>query len=156
VDAAAARQMIRDRRFCVLSTSTPDGRPWVTPLFYNYDSSYRIVFESAREARHSRLIAENPHVAIVIARLVAQEPLQGVYLECEAREVPPQHLEEALEVFKHGPHAKKASQSRRVDDYLGDRPLRLYEAVYERAYVLVTVRTADGYEVDRRIEISLL
>jgi pyridoxine/pyridoxamine 5'-phosphate oxidase len=151
-----ARGLIRDLRFCVLSTVTPDGQPWVSPLFYNYDDAYRIIFESAKDSRHCSNIAVNPRVAIVIARLLARDPLVGVYLECEAREVPVEGLAEALEVFKHGPHGKRESESRQVSDYLGDKPLRLYEAVHRQAYVLTQVRTPDGYTIDQRIEINLV
>ena len=155
MDTQEARDLIRDTRFCVLSSATPDGQPWVSPLFYNYDDSYRLVFESARESRHAQLIAGNPRVAIVVARLMARGPIVGVYFECEAREVPVEGLDEALAVFKHGPHQKQESQDRRVSDYLDDKPLRLYEAVPSRTYALNQVRTPEGYLIDERVEVRL-
>ena len=156
MDADRARQLIHDIRFCVLSTSAQDGQPWVSPLFFNYDPSYRIVFESAKDARHSRNIASNPRVAIVIARLLARDPILGVYLECEAREVPVERLPEALEVFKDGPHRKQESAKRKVTDYLDDKPLRLYEAVHHKSYILTQIRTPEGYTIDQRVEITLV
>lgn len=156
MDAEQARQLMHNVRFCLLSTVTPEGLPWGSPLFYNYDASYRIVFESAKDARHSRNIATNPRVSIVIARLLARTPIVGVYLECHAREVPVEALDDALAVFKRGPHGKQESQGRQVSDYLDGRPLRLYEAVPERSYVLEQVQTHEGYTIDRRVEIALV
>jgi hypothetical protein len=139
----------------VLSSSTPDGRPWVSPLFYNYDERHRLVFESARDARHCQNIADNPRVAVVIARLLARDPIVGVYLECAAREVPVEDLDDALRVFKQGPHKNRETHTREVSDYLGDKPLRLYEAVPYQVYLLTQVYTPEGYSIDQRVEISL-
>ena len=87
--------------------------------------------------------------------MLARIPIVGVYLECEAREVPVDRLEEALEVFKNGPHRKQESAGRKVSDYLDDKPLRLYEAVHHKSYILTQIKTLEGYTIDQRVEIDL-
>ena len=151
MDSKQAKKLLREVRYCVLATTMSSGQPWVTPLFYNYDESYSLVWESAHSAMHSQLLVKNPRVAIVVAQF---DQKKAVYLDCTAQEVKPERLDKALTVFMHGPHTDRPRE-RKVADYLGDKPLRLYEAVPLAAYALVEVQTEDGYTIDRRVEINL-
>jgi nitroimidazol reductase NimA-like FMN-containing flavoprotein (pyridoxamine 5'-phosphate oxidase superfamily) len=151
MDSKQAKDLLREVRYCVLASVTSSGQPWVTPLFYNYDESYNLIWESAREAMHSQLLVQDARVAIVVAQF---DEKKAVYLDCTAREVEPERLDYALNVFMHGPH-KNRSMERRVADYLGDKPLRLYEAVPLAAYAVVEVQTEDGYMIDQRVAIKL-
>lgn len=137
---------------CVIASSSPSGEPWVSPVFFNYTRELHIVFESARDSRHARLLAENPRVAIVVADLQHKGSPRGVYLECAAREVTPEELPRALDVFLHGPHEKHIERT--PEDYLGGKPIRLYEARPQRLFYLTQV-TTDGYELDERVELPL-
>jgi nitroimidazol reductase NimA-like FMN-containing flavoprotein (pyridoxamine 5'-phosphate oxidase superfamily) len=154
VDSAAARRLLREQHYCTIATASPDGAPWVSPVFFNYDDAYRLVWESARDAQHSRLIEVNPRVAVVVAG-DASAADEAVYLECRARAVPADGLARALDVFLHGPHQKQESPSRRVEDYGPTARLALYEAVPERVYVLEVGHEEHGYRVDRRREIRI-
>ena len=146
-------EIFAKNRFCTLACSSLDGQPWVAPLFFNYDSSFGIVWESSRHARHSRSIEQNPRVAIVVADFSADGPSRGIYLECIAREVSEEDLEKALALFVGGPHKKNLQRTKA--DYAGAKPLRLYEARPQIAYALTQVETADGYTLDERVEIQL-
>ena len=146
-------QILKDNYHCVLSCASSTGEPWVAPVFFNYDASLRIVWESARDARHAQLIAENPRVAIVIADLSHRGTPRGVYIEGNGREVPHDGLPQALDLFVRGPHTKHIQRD--VTDYLGDKPLRLYEVVPERIFHLRQVTTPEGYVVDERVELPL-
>lgn len=145
-------QLLERNVHCVIASASADGEPWASPVFFNYDPALRIVFESARDSRHAGLIADNPRVMIAVADLAHRGPPRGVYLEALAREVPPEGLDKALDLFANGPHRKDLKRT--VADYLDDKPLRLYVAVPQRLYGLTQV-TVDGYEVDQRVEIPL-
>ena len=62
-----AARILKEQWFCVLGTASTGAEPWVTPVFFNHDASYRFVWESSREAHHSQLIAANSSIAIVVA-----------------------------------------------------------------------------------------
>src|SRR5688500_86849 len=98
-----AGEILRKNRFCILATCGDDGRPWVTPLFYNYDAAYVLYWASARNARHTMIIEANPNVAIVVSDMAG---VRGVYFECVAGEVPATQAGTALEAFLHGPHKR--------------------------------------------------
>jgi uncharacterized protein YhbP (UPF0306 family) len=137
---------------CTIASASLEGIPWVSPVFFNYDASLRIVFESAQDSHHALLIAANPRVAIVVADMTHRGRPRGVYLEAEAREVTPARLEDALELFVNGPHRKKIRRT--LADYDGAKPFRLLEAMPRRLFGLTQVRRA-GYVVDERVEIPL-
>jgi uncharacterized protein YhbP (UPF0306 family) len=148
------REILDENPYCTLASASLGGQPWVSPLFFNYDAAtLRIVWESARESRHSCLIAENPLVSLVVSNVCTGGAPRGIYLECEAREVPPEGLTEALALFAQGPHKKEVNRS--LNDYLGEKPLRLYEAIPQAAYVLRQVETAEGYVIDERLPLEL-
>lgn len=137
---------------CVVASSSAGGEPWASPVFFNYGPDLRIVFESAHTSRHATLIAANPRVAIAVADFSHRGRPRGVYLEAQAREVPPDGLAGALDLFLNGPHRKKLERS--VADYASGKPLRLYEAIPHALYGLTQVKL-DGYVIDQRVEVPL-
>jgi hypothetical protein len=154
-DLDALRQILQRQPFCVLGSASNDGEPWVTPVFYNYDASLRLIWESSREAVHSRHIAENPRVAAVVTQLDVEDADEAAYFDCLAVQVPPDRLAEALTAYLDGPHQRQHGIQHRVEDYLGDKPLRLYEAVPYRAYLLDVTYTEDKHRIDSRHEVDL-
>jgi hypothetical protein len=144
-------EVLKANRFCILATSGRDGRPWATPLFYNYDASYVLYWESARDTRHTRLIEENPNVAIAIPDM---DGVRGVYFEGIAGEVPPGELDQALDRFLNGPHERDRGE-RTAEDFGPDRPLGLYYARPVSAYLMTGARKVDGYLIDERVPIAL-
>jgi nitroimidazol reductase NimA-like FMN-containing flavoprotein (pyridoxamine 5'-phosphate oxidase superfamily) len=153
-DSAAIRDIFKRNLFCVIATASPSGAPWLSPVFYNYDSEYNLVWESARDALHSHNIAANPRVAVFIKDTVAKGPARDVYIEATAREVPAERVAEALRTWQDGPHGHSDREPREVGDYGGSRPMRLYEARIERLYVLDEA-VGEGYRVDVRVEVDV-
>jgi hypothetical protein len=152
---AKALRILREQRFCVLATATPDGQPWPSPVFFNYDTTYRLVWETGRDAWHSQLIRQNPRVGIVVADLSGETSDEAVFLDCEAEEVPPEGLAAALDTFLHGPHKPTAATEHKVENYLDDEPLRLFLAIPLRAYVMVVTHDEQGRRIDSREPIDL-
>jgi hypothetical protein len=154
-EGETARRILREQHYCVVATATRMGQPWVSPVYFNVDDSYKLVWESARDSRHSVLIAENPRVAIVVANFSRQESDEALYLECEAAEVPPSGLEAALGVYLNGWHRRGRSREHKIGDYLDGEPLRLYEAVPQISYLMVVTYDAQGRRIDKRHEVHL-
>jgi hypothetical protein len=144
-------EILAANRFCILATSGSDGRPWATPLFYNYDASYVLYWESARDTRHTRLIAENPNVAIAVSDM---DGVRGVYFEAIAGEVPADELDEALDCFLNGPHERDREQ-RTAADFAPDRPLGLFYARPVSAHLMAGTKRLDGYQIDERVPVAL-
>jgi hypothetical protein len=141
----------------MLATASIDCAPWVTPIFFNYDDSYRFVWESASDARHSRLIAENPSVALVVPDLLGKGGFsRAVYFEAKANEVSPERVPEALAWLLNGHHRKSDGMHRTARDYLGESSLRLYESLPSRVFGIEPVPVGGGRFVDQRFEIDLL
>ncbi len=61
-----AKEIIENNIYCTVATSTKDGKPWISPVFFGYDENYNIYWVSDKNAKHSELIRNNPSVAIVI------------------------------------------------------------------------------------------
>ena len=153
-DAAGIRDVFQRNHFCVIATASPTGAPWLSPVFYNYDPDYTLVWESARDAQHSRNIAVNPSIAVFIKDTAARGPARDVYIEATAREVPPERLAEALRTWQDGPHGHSDRERREVEDYALSKLLRLYEARIDRLFVLDET-VVDDYRVDVRVEVDV-
>jgi nitroimidazol reductase NimA-like FMN-containing flavoprotein (pyridoxamine 5'-phosphate oxidase superfamily) len=61
-----AERVILANRYLVLGTCSDEDAPWVAPVEYAVDKHDRFYWVSARDAVHSRHIAQNPKVALVI------------------------------------------------------------------------------------------
>lgn len=49
-----------------LASSSPEGKPWVSNVWFVYDDNLNIYWVSSRSVRHSQEIKANPHVAAAI------------------------------------------------------------------------------------------
>ena len=110
-----------------------------------------LYWESARDTRHTRLIAENPNVAIAVSDM---DGVRGVYFEAVAGEVLAGELDEALDRFLKGPHERDREQ-RTAADFAPHRPLGLFCARPVSAYLMTGARKVDGYLIDERVPIAL-
>jgi len=137
VDTTAhARDVLAATTYVVLATADADGHPWATPVWFAADGLDRILWVSATESRHSRLIEERPEVALtVFDSTVLSGEAAAFYATAVARPVPDDLLDGALAVY----NARGAQQG--LDPFTrerltGDARLRLYEAVVVDAWVL--------------------
>jgi hypothetical protein len=153
-EVSAVREVFRRNGFCVIATASLAGEPWLSPVFFNYDADYTIVWESAHASLHSHYLHDNPRIAIFIKDTSTKAPALDVYIEATAREVPPQRLAEALHTWSNGPHGHSDRAERTVADYAPDKPLRLYEARLDHVYALDET-VVDDYRVDVRVEVDV-
>ena len=145
--AATARAIIDAGLYMVLGTADPEGRPWVSPVYYA-PADYREFFWVSRpEARHSRNLEARPEVSIVI--FDSTIPIgtgQGVYMSAVAQELRGDERAGGIEVFSRRSLAHGASDWM-IKDVEAPAALRLYRATAEEHYVLG--------ENDRRLPVTI-
>lgn len=81
-----------------------NNRPWACTVHFMYDDDFRLYWISDADKRHSREIAQNPHVSVAMAIKVDQ-PVIGVQIEGEAVRIDnPSERERAARLFasRHG------------------------------------------------------
>jgi len=151
IDYDTIRDVIAATRHCAIATSSPTGEPWLSTVFFNYTPDFDLVWESARDARHSQLLRENPRVAIYIGR---HDQITGaLFGDAEASEVSAGDIPAALGTWLHGPHQREDPQ-RTPDDYAFGKPLGLYRAHLRELYVISHTKL-EGYTVEQREKVDL-
>lgn len=151
-----ARNIIAHNIYCVLSTATPDGLPWVSPVFFAYDDSYTIYWCSAVASRHSQnLYANQGRVAIAIFDSTAPAGTgSGLYFSGTAtEETEPERINKAFKLLAH--RAEK-NLERTAADYQGSSPRRIYRFVPDSTWVSGERVPAGNQLVDTKIPIQLV
>jgi nitroimidazol reductase NimA-like FMN-containing flavoprotein (pyridoxamine 5'-phosphate oxidase superfamily) len=145
--AAVAKAIIDASLYMVLGTAEPDGRPWVTPVYYAPASPREFVWVSSPDATHSRNLEARRDVSIVI--FDSSVPIgtgQGVYMSGAAEELSGEASDAAIEVFSRRSLAH-GGRAWTVADVRPPAPHRLYRATATEQFVLD--------EHDERVPVSL-
>ena len=125
--AAHAQALIAANFYLTLGTADPDGRPWISPVYFAPAGDREFYWVSATDARHSRNLAERPEVSLVIFdSTVAPYHGRAVYAVGEAGEVSGGHLDRALEAYPRANGGGATAVTR--EDVTGAAPYRLYRA----------------------------
>ena len=61
-----AREILAANRYAVIATATPDGEPWVSPVYFVSQGLDALLWLSRPESQHSQLIAANERVAVTV------------------------------------------------------------------------------------------
>jgi nitroimidazol reductase NimA-like FMN-containing flavoprotein (pyridoxamine 5'-phosphate oxidase superfamily) len=149
--SAQAKQIIEKNIYMTIATASKDGQPWNTPVYCAFDEQYNFYWNSRPDAQHSKNIAVNPDVFIVIYDSSAEEGTgDGVYIKARARMIEGEaEAQKALDLLFH----RKGSESKPAADFLGDNPRRVYKAVPEKFW-MNTDEKINGYHNDGRAEVS--
>jgi len=146
-----AKEIIDKIAYATIATSSPDGQPWNSPVYYNHDEKMNIYWVSDKNGQHSKNIKENSRVFIVLYDSTATEGEGvGVYIQAVASQVT--DPKEILKVrrIKKGSHFQQSP-----DDFLGDSIRYMYKAVPEKIW-LNEAEVVDGAFIrDYRVEISI-
>lgn len=71
-----------------IATADKTGEPWISPVVFGYDKNYNLYWFSDKDSKHSKLIAQNPRVAVVIFDSKAPEGTgDGVYIVGKAKQL---------------------------------------------------------------------
>ncbi|MDC0773421.1 pyridoxamine 5'-phosphate oxidase family protein [Streptomyces sp. HD] len=126
---SAARAIIDGNMYMVLATVGPDGAPWAAPVFYSTEDGRDFYWVSSPEVTHSRNLAHEPRVGIVIHDSRAPVGTAGpraLYLAATATELDGEQALEGLRVIP-GP-AGRGGRALDADEVRPPAPWRVYRA----------------------------
>jgi hypothetical protein len=137
--------------YAALATVSSDGRPWNAPLYVAFDGR-AFYWSSHNDAQHSRNIAVNPSVMLVVFDSTAPDASgHGIYVRATARELTEApSIERALQALA----ARRKEPVSPVADFLAPHARRIYEAVTEEVWTNV-IRHEGAYYFDERMLIQL-
>lgn len=147
-----AKEIIAEREYITIATSDADGQPWNSPVYSAFDEDYMFYWGSHTEAQHSKNIAVNNKVFLVIydSTVTAGEG-EGVYILATAEMI----VDDAEKDKAH-----KLIQDRRPnwywkrEEFDEPTPLALYKAVPQKIW-MNGEGDKDGHYIDTREEIKL-
>ena len=152
--AQMARDVIDSNRYLVLGTSDEDGRPRVSPVYYNHVDHREFYWLSSPDAHHSHNLAARSEVSFVIfnSTLLPTQNNQAVYVDATASQVPDEELEEhcARAFATVGPGTRAFAP----EELSGAGDLRLYLARANRHQVHVRGRDHPS-GIDTRVTAEL-
>ncbi len=146
-----AKEIIDKIAYATIATSSPDGQPWNSPVYYNHDEKMNIYWVSDKNGQHSKNIKENSRVFIVLYDSTATEGEGvGVYIQAVASQVTDPNEILKVRRIKKGSHFQQSP-----DDFLGGSIRYMYKAVPEKIW-LNEAEVVDGAFIrDYRVEISI-
>ena len=121
------RTVLESNRYLVLGTVQPDGSPRVSPVYFTADGADTFFWVSSPGAQHSRNIARDPRVELVVfdSSLLPGETA-AVYVTATAEEVAADELETACATAFA--HVGEGARAFAAEELSGDADLRLYRA----------------------------
>jgi general stress protein 26 len=147
-----AKQILEKIPYITIASVTPGGLPWNSPVYAVHDNAYRFFWNSSTFSQHSKNIAANKNIFIVVYdSTVSEGEGVGVYIEAEAKELTEgEELEHAIETF----YKAKNKEPRDQKDFLGDSTLRRF---YQAVPVRISINGFDKNRVppDYKVEITL-
>jgi uncharacterized protein YhbP (UPF0306 family) len=144
---AQARRVIDSFMYLTLATADAEGRPWASPVWFAAADYTNFLWASDPEARHSRNIAAQPDVALVIFDSTA--PIgraEAVYVAATAELLEGGELARAISVYSKRSTLAGAPEWT-FEDVTAPARLRLYRATASAMFVLD--------QGDRRVAVNL-
>lgn len=150
-----AKRIIEENLYITIATATKDGTPWISPVFFAYDKIYNLFWVSNKNALHSKLIRENPHVAIVIFdSSIPEGEGDGVYFGANAHELENEaEIKHAMEVLDKRV-TKDEFKIKGIEQVTAEGVWRIYTAIPEKVWVSDS-EFISGQHVDKRVEVRL-
>lgn len=148
-----AKEIISKIIYLTIATVSKDGQPWNTPVYSAFDAEYNFYWASDQNGQHSRNIAENEKVFIVIYDSTVPEGIgEGVYVQATAKALT--DIEEVREASKLLAD-RKNREPRNPEQYLGEYPRRIYKATPIKFWMNGDGQVNGNY-IDTRVEVNLL
>jgi uncharacterized protein YhbP (UPF0306 family) len=149
-----AQQLLSDIIFCAVSTCSPDGIPWMSPVFFAFDKQINLYWSSAVTARHTQNIYNNTgKAAIAVYPSDRGEGCsEGVYLSGVVAELVSEEVPAAMLLL-----GKRAGSpiERIPSDYLGESPRRIFRFQPEEAWITGQRLQVGNQLVDTKMVIDL-
>jgi uncharacterized protein YhbP (UPF0306 family) len=152
IDRSAVDRVLAANRYLVLGTADPDGRPWVTPVFFAPLNPNRVYWVSSPDSRHSRNIADRAAVALtVFDSTVAVGQAEAAYFDAHAVQATPDEVDAALQSLNSRVPQDKLLSG---EDLQPRGPLIVYRADLQHSYLLVRGGNSEyGNTVDTTVEV---
>lgn len=147
-----ARSILERIYYATLSTVDGNGNPWNSPVYCVYDQDYNLYWASSTRSQHSQNIYTNGKVFIAIYdSTVPWGTGAGVFLQARAAEVTdPDEIAKACKLRQ----ARVPDASQPPDDFIGDRPRRIYRATPQNIWVNQDSEV-NGHFIDIRVDAAL-
>lgn len=150
--AKRAKEIISEREYITIATADETGQPWNSPVYSAFDDEYVFYWGSDTDSQHSKNIAVNNKVFLVIydSTVTAGEG-EGVYVQAIA---------EVITDKEEKDKAHKLIQDRRPnwywrrEEFDGDTPLALYKATPTSIW-MNGEGNKDNHYIDIREEVKL-
>lgn len=156
VGAEKAKQILEDNIYCVVASSSKDGEPWISPVFYGYDEDYNIYWISDKDAKHSELIRNNPQVSIAIFNSQLPEgKADCVYLQAKVEEINDSVTAEKAFKIRDERANVEEFKVKNVEEVTGNGQWRVYKAIPYNISKLGKGEHINGQYIDKRYEITL-
>lgn len=146
-----AAHTIQKTIYAAIATSSASGQPWNSPVYVVFDDQLNFYWASGKDSQHSSNIRANSKVFLVIYDSSAPWGTgEGVFIEAEAFEV-----DESNEIAKACSlrKARVADAKHPPEDFVGDRPRRIYKATPKNIWVNQDGRV-NGFFVDERAAVD--
>jgi nitroimidazol reductase NimA-like FMN-containing flavoprotein (pyridoxamine 5'-phosphate oxidase superfamily) len=148
-----AKKILNKILYITIATVSKDGQPWNSPVYSAFDKNYNFYWASDQNGQHSKNIAENDRIFLVIYDSTAPEGTgEGVYVQAKAFKLEDEkEIEHALS-FLDGRVGKPPHDPK---EFLGNKPRRVYQAVPEKFWINDDGEINGNY-IDVRHEVKLL
>lgn len=146
-----ARQLISEQIYGTLSTCSPDGMPWGTPLFLVYDEVLNFYWSSAIAAQHSQNLCANQRRAMIT--IYDAIKIKAVYFAGVATELTePTKLASVLARFDR---RSERPNPRLAADYLDPSLRRMYQFEINEGWVTGDRLQLEDQLIDTKIQLNL-
>jgi len=146
-----------------IATSDSNGNPWISNIYFAFDSKINIYWYSPKESRHSNYIKDNPNIAISIFNSTSKgEDVKALYIKAKAQEITNKNkILKALipygeKMLKTGFISKENLKSflKTHINFQNKSPLRMYKAIPNEISLLADSKMYRGLYIDSRIVIK--
>ena len=148
-----ALKIIKKIEYLNISSITPDGKPWGSPVYTAYDNDLNYYWVSWKENQHSLNIKNNPNVFITLYdSTVPCSTGVGVYLEGSAKQITnPITLAKCLYTF----YKRRNREPKDIKQFLTKYPRRLFMFTPTKGWINGE-SDIKGNFIDIKTEISLV
>lgn len=150
-----AKFLIENNQNMTIATSDKSGKPWVSPVGFNYDDSFNLYWVSNKDALHSQNVRNRKEIAIVIFGPLPDGEIDGVYFDAIAVELNDKvEVQLAIPIVTKRPELPRF-ETKSLADVTGKSAWRIYKAtpiaIYKRSDA-----TLSGQAITVREPIELL
>ncbi len=147
-----AVEVIKKIEYLNISTVTPDGKPWGSPVYTAFDKKLNFYWLSWKENQHSLNIHNNPDTFITLYdSTVPCSTGFGVYFEGKSVKLTnPVEIGKTLITF----YKRRNKDPRDVKHFMSKYPRRIYKFTPEKAWVNGT-SDIEGNFIDIRSDVSI-